>query len=77
MWKNEAKNNLQLLIKAGIPFTLLGMIIVFSGLYLIKHIFKDNEYIVLFLFAWLAIFWAVYQPLFRKQITKVKKNIQK
>lgn len=75
--EKEVKNNLVVLIKAGLPFTVLGMVVVFSGLFFIKHIFKDNEYLVAFLFVWLAIFWMVYQPLFRKQIAKIKESIGK
>lgn len=76
MWKQEAKNNLIVLMKAGLPFTVLGMIIVFSGLYFLKRIFAGNEYLVAILFVWLAVFWAIYQPLFKKRMIKVKQQHQ-
>lgn len=76
MWKKEAKNNLTLFLKAGLPFTLGGMSIVFLGLYLLKQLFADNEYLTYMLFAWLAVFWLVYQPLFKNKMvsTKAKMN---
>ena len=76
MLNNEAKNNLTILMKAGLPFTLLGMVVVFLGLFLIKHFFSGNDYLVAFLFVWLAIFWAVYQPLFRRRIARVKHSLE-
>ena len=76
MWKKEAKNNLALFLKAGLPYTLGGMAIVFLGLYLLKQLFADNEYLTYMLFAWLAVFWFVYQPLFKNKMvsTKAKMN---
>ncbi len=72
MLNKEAKTNLTVLVKAGIPFTLIGMIIVFAGLYALKKIFAGNEYLVAILFIWLAVFWMIYQPLFRNKIIKIK-----
>ncbi len=72
MWKKEVKTNLSIFVKAGLPYTLGGMAVVFAGLYFIKQIFGENEYLTYILFAWLAIFWLIYQPLFKNQITKTK-----
>ncbi len=77
MWNKEAKTNLILLVKAGIPFTLIGMVIVFAGLYALKKIFAGNEYIVAILFGWLAVFWMIYQPLFKNRIVKIKTMMKK
>ena len=66
------KNNFSVFLKAGLPYTVIGMIVVFGGLYLIKGIFSDSEYLTVILFGWLALFWFVYQPLFRKRIKKLK-----
>ncbi|OGR12003.1 MAG: hypothetical protein A2277_01710 [Desulfobacterales bacterium RIFOXYA12_FULL_46_15] len=76
MWKKEAKTNLILLLKAGLPFTLLGMLIVFAGIYILKQVFAENQYLTGMLFAWLAIFWVIYQPLFKNQIIKIKAQIK-
>lgn len=72
MWNKDAKNNLVILIKTGLPFTVLGMIIVFLGIYILKQMFAGNEYLVAILFVWLAVFWTIYQPLFKNQIVKIK-----
>ena len=72
MWKKEAKNNLTLFLKAGLPYTLGGMAIVFLGLYLLKLLFAENEYLTYMLFAWLAVFWMVYQPLFKSKMVSTK-----
>jgi uncharacterized membrane protein YfcA len=76
MWKKEAKTNLTLFMKAGLPYTLGGMIIVFLGLFLLKHMFAENEYLTYILFAWLAVFWLVYQPLFKNKIAKTKMKMK-
>ncbi|MBU0973210.1 MAG: hypothetical protein KKC20_21385 [Proteobacteria bacterium] len=76
MWKKEVKSNLTLFLKAGIPYTLGGMAIVFLGIYVIKQVFAQNEYLMLILFAWLAVFWLIYQPLFKNKITKTKAAIK-
>jgi len=72
MWKKEAKANMTLFVKAGLPYTLGGMSIVFLGLYLLKQIFAGSEYLGYILFAWLAVFWLVYQPLFKNKILSTK-----
>jgi len=77
MWKKEAKANLILFIKAGLPYTLGGMAIVFLGLFLIKQMFAENEYQIYILFAWLAVFWLVYQPLFKQKIASTKAKMRK
>lgn len=77
MWKREAKQNLTVLLKAGIPYTVAGMVVVFLGLYLIKRTFAESEYVTGILFGWLAVFWFVYQPLFRKKIQAAKENVGK
>jgi len=66
------KERFSVFLKAGLPFTVIGVIVVFGGLYLIKRIFSDNEYLTVILFGWLALFWFVYQSLFRKSIKKEK-----
>lgn len=76
MWKNEVKQNLKVFIKAGLPFTIVGMAIVFAGIYLIKNYFSDNEYLTLILFGWLAVFWIIYQPLFKNKITQLKAEMK-
>lgn len=77
MWKTEARHNLIVFMKAGLPYTLAGMAVVFGGLYSLKRVFAGNEYLMAILFAWLALFWAVYQPLFKRRILKVKGNLGK
>ncbi len=78
MWKKEVKTNLTLFVKAGLPYTIGGMAIVFLGLFLLKQIFAGNEYLTYILFAWLAVFWLIYQPLFKNKIanTKIKMNMK-
>lgn len=77
MWKKEAKRNLLIFIKAGLPFTIAGMIIVFAGIYFLKKFFHDNEYLTGIIFLWLAVFWFIYQPLFRKRIQRVQANLKR
>ncbi|WP_022666198.1 hypothetical protein [Desulfospira joergensenii] len=76
MWKKEVKTNLALFLKAGLPFTLAGMAIVFSGIYIIKQVFAGNEYLTVILFAWLAVFWIIYQPLFKSRIARTKAGLK-
>jgi uncharacterized membrane protein YfcA len=76
MWKKEVKGNLTLFLKAGLPYTLAGMAIIFAGIYLLKQIFATNEYLTLILFAWLAVFWMIYQPLFKNKIAKTRLTIK-
>jgi len=76
MWKKEVKQNLIVFIKAGLPLTIAGMVVVFGGLYGLKQLFSDNEYLMAILFAWLALFWIIYQPLFKNRILKVKNQLE-
>ncbi len=76
-WKKEVKDNLLVFMKAGFPFTVAGAIIVFLGLYFLKEWFEDSEYLVAILFIWLALFWFIYQPLFKKRIQQVKNGLKK
>jgi di/tricarboxylate transporter len=62
-------------LKAGLPFTLIGMGVVFGGLAGLRFFFSDSEYLTAILFLWLALFWFIYQPLFRKRILKVKNSM--
>lgn len=75
MAASEGKKRFMLIIKAGLPYTLVGMGVVFGGLAGLKHFFKDSEYLTVILFLWLALFWFIYQPLFRKRILKVKQQM--
>jgi hypothetical protein len=77
MWKNEAKTNLTLFIKAGLPFTIGGMAVVFGGLYGLKQYFAGSDYLTPILFGWLALFWFIYQPLFKNRILRVKNAMEK
>ena len=76
MWKKEAKENLTVFIKAGLPFTIAGMAIVFFGIYFLKHLLAGSEYLPVILFAWLAVFWIIYQPLFKNRIAQIKTDIK-
>ena len=76
-WKKEVKGNLLVFMKVGLPFTVVGVIVVFTGLYFLKEWFADSEYLVAILFIWLALFWFIYQPLFKGQIQKVKSGLKK
>ena len=76
MANQDAKKRLMVFLKAGLPYTAAGMIVVFAGLYLLKRFFAQSEYLTILLFGWLAIFWLVYQPLFRKRIEKIKRDMK-
>lgn len=76
MWKKDAKANLTLFLKAGLPYTLGGMAIVFLGLYGLKRVFADNPYLTYILFAWLAVFWMVYQPLFKNKMITTRSKLK-
>ncbi len=75
MKNTDAKRRFAVFLKAGLPFTIAGMAVVFGGLWAIKTIFKGSEYLTVFLFVWLGLFWFIYQPMFRKRIEKVKKQM--
>lgn len=77
MAASEGKQRFMVFIKAGLPYTLVGMGVVFGGLAALKHFFNDSEYLTAILFLWLALFWFIYQPLFRKRIFKVKQQMDK
>ncbi len=71
MAKGAFKENMRILLKAGLPYTIAGMVVVFAGLYLLRRVFDGSEYLTAILFLWLALFWFIYQPLFRSRIRKV------
>jgi len=77
MWKKEAKRNFAVFLKAGLPYTVAGMVVVFAGLYSLKHVFEQSRYLTVILFGWLALFWFIYQPLFRRRIQKVKDDLKR
>jgi hypothetical protein len=62
-------------LKAGLPFTIAGMLIVFAGLFAVRHLFNGSEYLSLIQLAWLAVFWFIYQPMFKRRIEKVKAQL--
>jgi di/tricarboxylate transporter len=64
-------------LKAGLPYTLIGMGVVFGGLAGLRFFFDDSEYLTAILFLWLALFWFIYQPLFRKRILRVKNSMNR
>jgi hypothetical protein len=74
---SDGKQRFMVFIKAGLPFTIVGMGVVFGGLAGLKHFFGDSEYLTPVLFLWLALFWFIYQPLFRRQILRVKLQMDK
>lgn len=72
--KPKAKNNMTVFLKVGLPYTIGGALIIFLGISLLKHLFADSEYLTTIIFIWLAIFWLIYQPLFRSKIKATKKT---
>ena len=70
----EAKNNMTVFLKVGLPYTIGGALVIFLGIYLLKHLFPESEYLTAIIFIWLALFWLIYQPLFRKKIKATKKT---
>ncbi len=76
MWNQESKRNLTVFLKAGLPYTVAGVLIVFGGLYALKEVLAGSEYLTVILFLWLAVFWLIYQPLFRKRIRKVAEQLK-
>lgn len=77
MAKDAFKNNMRILLKAGLPYTILGMVVVFAGLYALQRLFAGSDYLTAILFLWLALFWFVYQPLFRNRIRKISGQVRK
>jgi len=73
--RQDAKNNLTIFLKVGIPYTIGGALIIFLGICLLKHLFTDSEYLTTIIFVWLALFWIIYQPLFRNKIKATKKTL--
>ncbi|NIA19540.1 MAG: hypothetical protein GWP07_03780 [Xanthomonadaceae bacterium] len=73
----EDKNNLAVFLKAGLPYTIAGVLIIFLGIYVLKYVFADNEHLTAIIFIWLALFWFIYQPLFRKKIRAIKEDLDK
>ncbi len=70
--KPEAKNKMAVFLKVGLPYTIGGALVIFLGIYLLKHLFPESEYLTVMIFIWLALFWLIYQPLFRRKIMAVK-----
>jgi len=74
---SDGKQRFMVFIKAGLPYTIIGMGVVLGGLMGLRHFFGDSEYLTVILFLWLALFWFIYQPLFRRRILKVKQQMDK
>lgn len=70
----QDKQSLSSILKVGIPYTLVGMAVVFAGIYLVRYLFAESRYYMVFIFLWLAVFWFIYQPLFRKALREVAKK---
>lgn len=68
MWKKEARRNIDLFIKVGLPYTVGGVVVVLAGIYALKRLFAGSDYLSAILLLWLAVFWFLYQPLFRKRV---------
>ena len=77
MAARDGKQRFMVFLKVGLPYTIIGMVVVFGGIAGLRHFFGDSEYLTVILFLWLALFWFIYQPLFRKQILKVKNSMDK
>lgn len=73
----DDKNNLMVFLKAGLPYTIAGALIIFLGIYGLKYIFAGSEHLTAIIFIWLALFWFIYQPLFRKKIRTTKEGLDK
>lgn len=76
MRKKQISNRLMVFLKAGLPYTIAGMIIVFLGIYAIKYLFPESEYQSWMQLAWLALFWFIYQPLFKRRIDNVRLELK-
>ncbi|HOI96511.1 MAG TPA: hypothetical protein PK250_17540 [Syntrophobacter fumaroxidans] len=76
-WKEQAKRNWIIFGKAGLPYTLVGMVIVFLGFYLLRRYLGDSEYLGTALLMWFAVFWIVYQTLFRRRVQRVADGFKK
>jgi hypothetical protein len=75
-WKQNSKRNLLLLAKAGMPLTIIGMVVVFLGIYIVKYFLAGTQYFSIALIGWLAVFWFVYQPFFIRKIRKVDAELR-
>ena len=75
MWKKEARKNLTIFIKTGLPYTAAGVVIIFAGIYGLKYFLGDSEYLTALLFLWMALFWFIYQPLFRRKVKRYAQQI--
>lgn len=72
--EKQDKRNFLGKLKVGIPYTLVGMAVVFGGIYLLKHLFGESDHLLIFMILWVALFWFIYQPLFRRKIRGVDKK---
>ena len=63
-----------MLLKVGIPYTLIGMVVVSLGLFLLERLFAGSDHLMTILFVWLGVFWAIYQPLFRQKMRKFSRQ---
>ena len=71
------KNNLAVFLKVGLPYTIAGALVIFLGIYLLKHLFVDSKHLTAIVLIWLAFFWFIYPPLFRKKIKATKNLLDK
>ncbi|MBN2785603.1 MAG: hypothetical protein JXR25_12335 [Pontiellaceae bacterium] len=67
---------MNLFVRVGLPYTMIGIGVVYGGIFLLKKIMAESDYVGTMIFAWLALFWFVYQPLFRRRLNEEKKRIQ-
>ncbi len=76
MFDQQARTRFKVLLRVGIPYTIFGVCVVLGGIYLLKNIFADSDYLLAILLLWLAVFWFIYQPLFRKKILEVARQLE-
>ncbi len=74
--KQNIRRNFIVLLKAGLPYTLAGIVAVFGGIWVIRRLFEGHPWQNGLLLLWLALFWFVYQPLFHRRIRQVKKHLK-
>ncbi|MCB2188729.1 MAG: hypothetical protein KQJ78_20105 [Deltaproteobacteria bacterium] len=74
--KQTTKKNLSLFLAVALPYTLIGMAVIFGGIWTIKHFMPNSEYQDMILLIWIAIFWFIYQPMFRRAIFRWKEKHQ-
>lgn len=58
--------------KAGLPYMIAGLAIVFGGIWLIKHFLSGHPSQNLLFIFWLGLFWLIYQPMLYRRIRSVK-----